>query len=162
MSLKVTIEGQGSFEVAKECVKKVVYKTDIPLDSNARTKDVGSTLEISGKILTATDGDPFDSTRQMGLWSMVPAENSACYRKVTVEIIQAGIVERKYYFPNAFVVNYDEDFGDTDGVGTFRLTAESRLKAAIRLPDAVRLRVTRHFAWGEGRVRPMVGRALFP
>ena len=26
MSLKVTIEGQGSFEVAKECVKKVVYK----------------------------------------------------------------------------------------------------------------------------------------
>ena len=25
MSLKVTIEGQGSFEVAKECVKKVVY-----------------------------------------------------------------------------------------------------------------------------------------
>ena len=40
MSLKVTIEGQGSFEVAKECVKKVVYKTDIPLDSNARTKDV--------------------------------------------------------------------------------------------------------------------------
>ena len=115
MSLKVTIEGQGSFEVAKECVKKVVYKTDIPLDSNARTKD-----------LTATDGDPFDSTRQMGLWSMVPAENSACYRKVTVEIIQAGIVERKYYFPNAFVVNYDEDFGDTDGVGTFRLTIKQK------------------------------------
>ena len=114
MSLKVTIEGQGSFEVAKECVKKVVYKTDIPLDSNA------------GKILTATDGDPFDSTRQMGLWSMVPAENSACYRKVTVEIIQAGIVERKYYFPNAFVVNYDEDFGDTDGVGTFRLTIKQK------------------------------------
>ena len=118
MSLKVTIEGQGSFEVAKECVKKVVYKTDIPLDSNARTKDVGSTLEISGKILTATDGDPFDSTRQMGLWSMVPAENSACYRKVTVE--------RKYYCPNAFVVNYDEDFGDTDGVGTFRLTIKQK------------------------------------
>ena len=113
MSLKVTIEGQGSFEVAKECVKKVVYKTDIPLDSNARTKDVGSTLEISGKILTATDGDPFDSTRQMGLWSMVPAENSACYRKVTVEIIQAGIVERKYYFPNACV-------------GTFRLTIKQK------------------------------------
>ena len=55
MSLKVTIEGQGSFEVAKECVKKVVYKTDIPLDSNARTKDVGSTLEITGKIAEAVN-----------------------------------------------------------------------------------------------------------
>ena len=126
MSLKVTIEGQGSFEIAKYCVRKVIYQTDIPLDSNARTKDVGSTLEISGKILTATDGDPFDSTRQMGLWSMVPAEDSNCYRKVTVEIIQAGIVERKYYFPNAFVVNYNEDFGDTDGVGTFKLTIKQK------------------------------------
>ena len=38
MSLRVTIEGQGSFEVAKECVEKVVYKTDIPLDSNAPPK----------------------------------------------------------------------------------------------------------------------------
>ena len=44
MSLRVTIEGQGSVEIAKECVKKVIYKTDIPLDSNARTKEGGSTL----------------------------------------------------------------------------------------------------------------------
>ena len=83
MSLRVTIEGQGSVEIAKECVKKVIYKTDIPLDSN-------------------------------------------CYRKVTVEIIQAGIVERKYYFPNAFVVNYNEDFGDSDGVGTFSLVVKQK------------------------------------
>lgn len=126
MSLRVTIEGQGSFEVAKECVEKVIYKTDIPLDSNARTKDVGCTLDISGKILTAVDGDPEDSTRQMGLWSMVPAESANCYRKVTVEIIQAGIVERKYTFPNAFVVNYAEDFGNTEGVGTFQLNIKQK------------------------------------
>ena len=54
MSLRVTIEGQGSVEIAKECVKKVIYKTDIPLDSNARTKDVGSTLEITGKATRST------------------------------------------------------------------------------------------------------------
>ena len=126
MSLRVTIEGQESFEIAKECVKKVIYKTDIPLDSNARTKDVGSTLEISGKILTAVDGDPFDSTRQLTLWSMVPAENANCYRKVTVEIIQGGIVERKYFFPNAFVVNQKEDYGDTDGVGEFHLVVKQK------------------------------------
>lgn len=126
MSLRVTIEGQESFEIAKECVQKVVYKTDIPLDSNARTKDVGCTLDITGKILTATDGDPFDSTRQLTLWSLVPAENANCYRKVTVEIIQAGICERKYTFPNAFVVNHKEDYGDTDGVGTFHLIIKQK------------------------------------
>lgn len=126
MSFRVTIEGQGAFEIAKECVKKVVYHTDIPEDSDARTKDVGSTLIISGKILTATDGDPFDSTRELDLWSMVPAENATCYRKVTVEIITAGIVERKYFFPNAFVVNHKENFGNTDGVGTFTLTVKQK------------------------------------
>ena len=87
---------------------------------------MGCTLDISGKILTAVDGDPEDSTRQMGLWSMVPAETSNCYRKVTVEIIQAGIVERKYTFPNAFVVNYTEDFGNTEGVGTFHLNVKQK------------------------------------
>ena len=126
MSFRVTIEGQNSFEIAKECVKKVVYHTDIPSDSDARTKDVGSSLIISGKILTATDGDPFDSTRELDLWSMVPAENMACYRKVTVEVISAGIVERKYHFPNAFVVNHVEKFGNTDGVGSFTLTIKQK------------------------------------
>lgn len=126
MSYEVTVEGVKSFEIAKECVKKVVYKTDIPADSDARTKDVGSTLIITGKILTAVDGDPFDSTRELDLWSLVPAENADCYRKVTVENIAGGIVERKYYFPNAFVVNYEEDFGNTDGTGTFTLTIKQK------------------------------------
>lgn len=40
MSLRVTVNGANSFEVAKECVQKVKFRTDIPLDSNARTKDV--------------------------------------------------------------------------------------------------------------------------
>ncbi|WP_033164799.1 hypothetical protein [Clostridium sp. KNHs205] len=126
MSLRVKIDGQDSFEIAKDCVKKVIFKTDIPLDSNARTKDVGSTLEISGKILVATDGDPFDSTRQLALWSMVPAENSASYRQVTVEVINAGVIERKYSFPRAFVIDYKEDFGNSDGIGTFNIIIKQK------------------------------------
>ena len=72
MSLKVTIEGQGSFEVAKECVKKVVYKTDIPLDSNARTKDVGSTLEISGKISRPPTATPLTPPARWGCGPWCP------------------------------------------------------------------------------------------
>lgn len=126
MSYKVTVAGASSFEIAKECVKKVTYRTDIPVDSDARTKDVGSTLVISGKILTAVDGDPFDSTRELDLWSLVPAESSDCYRNVTVEHIAGGIVERKYVFPNSFVVNYEEDFGNQDGTGTFHLIIKQK------------------------------------
>ncbi len=126
MSFKVTVEGQESFEIAKECVQKVVYRTDIPQNSDARTKDVGSTLTITGKILTAVDGDPFDSTRELDTWSMVPAEDPTCYRKVTVEVLAAGVVVRKYDFPHAFVVNQVENFGSNSGIGTFTLTVKQK------------------------------------
>ncbi len=126
MSYRVTVEGAESFEIAKECVRKVKFTTDIPLDSNARTKDVGSTLIISGRILTAVDGDPFDSTRKLALWSAVAAEKADCYRKVTVEYIAAGVMERKYYFPNAFVIDYTENFGDEEGTGTFILKIKQK------------------------------------
>ena len=126
MSYRVNIEGAESFEIAKECVKNVKFITDIPEDSNARTKDVGTTLIITGRILTAVDGDVFDSTRKMALWSTVPAESADCYRKVTIEHVAAGIMERKYCFPNAFVIDYKEDFGDGDGTGTFTLTIKQK------------------------------------
>lgn len=61
MSFLVKVEGSESFEVAKECVRSVNVTTDIPLDSNARTKDVGATMVITGKILAALDGDITDS-----------------------------------------------------------------------------------------------------
>ncbi|MCI9181468.1 MAG: membrane-associated protease 1 [Lachnospiraceae bacterium] len=126
MSYKVIVDGAESFEIAKECVRQVKFTTDIPLDSNARTKDVGSTLVITGRILTAVDGDPFDSTRKLALWSAVPAEKADCYRKVTVEHVAAGVMERRYCFPNAFVIDYKEDFGDSEGTGTFTLTIKQK------------------------------------
>lgn len=126
MSYRVTIGGTESFEIAKECVRSAKFTTDIPLDSNARTKDVGSTMVITGRILTAVDGDPFDSTRKLATWSSVPAEKSDCYRKVTVEHIAAGVMERKYYFPNAFVIDYKENFGDAEGTGTFTLMIKQK------------------------------------
>ena len=87
---------------------------------------MGSTVMITGKILTAVDGDPFDSTRQLGLWALVPAEKSDCYRKVSVEVIAASQVVRKYTYPNAFVVDYREDYGDVEGVGTFTLIIKQK------------------------------------
>lgn len=126
MSYKVNINGVEPFEIAKECVKSVTFTTDIPEDSNARTKDVGTTMVITGRILTAVDGDVFDSTRKLALWSTVPAESADCYRNVTVEHVAAGIMERKYCFPNAFIIDYKEDFGNEDGTGTFTLTIKQK------------------------------------
>ena len=126
MAFVVKVEGTETFEISKECVKSVKITTDIPQDSNARTKDVGCTMVVKGKILTSVDGDPFDSTRQLALWSVVPAEKADCYRNVEVEHVAAGIMERKYNFPNAFVVSYEENYGDQEGTGIFTLVIKQK------------------------------------
>jgi hypothetical protein len=126
MGFKLSVEGQGAIALGTESVTSVIFKADIPQDSNARSTDLGSTVEITGKILTAVDGNPFDCTKDLGLWSLVPAEKSDCYRKVTIEVIAASQVVRKYTYPNAFVVDYAEDYGDTEGVGTFKLVIKQK------------------------------------
>jgi hypothetical protein len=126
MGFRVKIEGPDTIDLSIESVQTVKFKTDTPIDSNARSKDVGSTMIVTGKILTAVDGDPFDSTRQVGLWSLVPAEKADCYRKVTVEVIAADQVVRKFYYPNAFVIDYKETYGDTEGIGTFELIMKQK------------------------------------
>ncbi|WGT41764.1 membrane-associated protease 1 [Lysinibacillus sp. 1 U-2021] len=84
------------------------------------------TLKVRGKILTATDGDNSDDTMKLGLWSLVPAEKADCYRKVTLEVVSADQVVRKIHFPNAFVVDYTERYGDTEGIGEFFLFVKQK------------------------------------
>ena len=127
MGFTLKVEGNTTIELGTTSITGVKVSTDIPQDSNARSTDLGSTITVTGKILTAVDGDPFDATRQLGLWALVPAENSDCYRKVTVEVIAASQVVRKYSYPNAFVVDYKEDYGDVEnGAGTFRLLIKQK------------------------------------
>lgn len=126
MGFTLKVEGPNEISLGTTSITGVRFGADIPLDSNARSTDLGSTLTITGKILTAVDGDPFDATKQIGQWSLVPAEKSDCYRKAAVEVIAASQVVRKYTFPNAFVVDYQEDYGDAEGVGTFTLIIKQK------------------------------------
>ncbi len=126
MGFTLKVEGSTTIELGTTSITSVTVKTDIPQDSNARSTDLGSTITVTGKILTAVDGDPFDGTKQLGLWALVPAENSDCYRKASVEVIAASQVVRKYTFPNAFVVDYKENYGDEEGIGTFTLVMKQK------------------------------------
>ena len=121
MGFKLKIEGQENIELGVKSIVTVKFLTDTPDDSNARSTDLGTSVIVTGKILAAVGGDEADGTMKMGKWSLVPAEKADCYRKLTIEVIAADQVVRKFYFPNAFVVDYTENFGDEEGTGTFSL-----------------------------------------
>lgn len=59
------------------------------------------------------------------MWA-APAEKADCYRIVTVEHVAAGGMERRYCFPNTFVIDYKEDFGNSESTGTFILTSKQK------------------------------------
>lgn len=121
MGFRVKVEGLDTIELGVENILTVDFETDTPNDSNARSTDLGTSLIVTGKILTAVDGEEADSTIKLAQWSLVPGDIANCYRKVTVDVISASQVVRQISLPNAFVVDYTEKYGDTEGVGTFYL-----------------------------------------
>lgn len=106
-----------------ESTEQISFQVEIPQDSRARTKDVGVTMVIKGKIMPDTEsaGNAADSTAKLMEWSIVPAEKKEAYRSVKVQVTSGGITTRQYELPNAFIVDYFEDFTDAEGVGQFTL-----------------------------------------
>jgi hypothetical protein len=126
MAFRFKVEGGENINLDNDNILTAVYKTDTPDDSSARSTDVGSELKIVGRIITATDGDQADDTLKIAMWSLVPAAKVESYRQATLEVINAGQVVRKVFFPNAFVVDYTEDFGADQGTGTFTLLVRQK------------------------------------
>lgn len=133
MGFRLKVEGGAAIELNEQSITSVKFRADIPQDSNARSTDLGSTVLITGKILTAVDGEPFDTTKEIGKWALVPAEKADCYRKVTIEVVAASQVVRKYTYPNSFVVDYREDYGDEEGVGTFSLMIKQKKDKMVNI-----------------------------
>ena len=126
MGFKVKIEGAESIDLNIESILSVEFKTDTPDDSNARSTDLGTTLAITGKILTPVDGEAADNTIKLAQWSLVPAEKADCYRNIKVDVISASQVVRQITLPNAYVVDYKESYRDEEGVGTFYILAKQK------------------------------------
>ena len=126
MGLRLNIEGSDSIKLKETSIMRVQFGADIPHDSNARSTDLGSTTLIEGKILAAVDGEEADDTSKIAKWSLVPAENSDCYRNVQIDVVNASQIVRQITIPNAFVVGYEEDFSDETGTGVFKLLIKQK------------------------------------
>ena len=66
MGIRLTIEGAETISLDEHSIKSYKFLTDTPDDSDARSTDVVNTLELTGKILTAVDGDAADELRGFG------------------------------------------------------------------------------------------------
>lgn len=117
MPIKVTI---ADIKLEK-CLDSVYFRVDTSDDSDARTTDIGNTIEIIGRV----DVD-FEPTVGLYNWSLIKPDNTnkaEVYKKVEVEItsVKDDMLVRKVVFPEAFVIDYTESYSNEAGVGTFKL-----------------------------------------
>lgn len=121
MGFKLKVEGPETIGLGVHSLTHVEFTTDTPKDSNARSTDLGASLKVWGKVNYSLGGAEADATVNLAKWSLVPSDKPDCYRSATVDVIAAGQVIRQVNLPDAFVVDYTEEFDDIDGVGTFYL-----------------------------------------
>lgn len=118
---------EESFFIERENIVNVKFISDSADETNARSTDINVGLEIEGKIIASLGGnDSNDETKKLLLWSLVNAEEIGAYKEVSLEVILAGNVVRKYLLPNAFVVDYIENYDDKSGMGKFILKLKQK------------------------------------
>ena len=121
MGFNLKIKGKNEeITLGMDNITTVKYISDTPDDSNARASDLGVILEVNGKIITPVNGEEADDTKKMAKWSLIPAESSDAYRELTLAVISGSVVVRKIDLPNAFILDYTEDYNDKGGVGEFK------------------------------------------
>lgn len=121
MGFNLKIKGKNEeITLGMDNITTVKYISDTPDDSNARASDLGVVLEVNGKIITPVNGEEADDTKKVAKWSLIPAESSDAYRELTLEVISGSVVVRKIDLPNAFILDYTEDYNDKGGVGEFK------------------------------------------
>ena len=126
MGIRLSISGADTIKFGEDNIVACTFTTESSDNANARSTDIANTLAVKGKIFSAIGGEVEDDSFKVAKWSEVKAENKDSYRKVTVEILSGNRVVRKIVFPNAFIVDYKEDYFDTEGAGTFELKVRQK------------------------------------
>ncbi|EIW19429.1 MULTISPECIES: hypothetical protein [Pelosinus] len=127
MGFILTVTGENTtIQLGEEVINSVEVSTSTESTALAKTNIV-ATMTVSGKLLSNNKAIDDLETEKLFTWSLVPPEDKDAYRSVTVEVISAGRVPRKIYFPNAFVVDYNERYSHADGSGEFLLVMRQKI-----------------------------------
>lgn len=114
-------------------ITAVTFDSDTPASGNARSTDLRATMRIVGRINFSLGAEISDSTVELAKWALMSSDQADCYREVQVQVINGGQVVRQYKYPNAFVMDYEENLNDEEGVGTFVLLVKQKQDLTSKL-----------------------------
>ena len=126
MGFTLKIEGNESLFYGENIVQMVTASLDTPNNVRAKSTQMCLTLQIAGKLQADDNGSLNSQTVKLFEWSMIPPEEEDVYRTVTVEFNHGGECFRRITLDTAFVVDYDERYSTSSGVGDFFMTIRQK------------------------------------
>lgn len=112
----------GDVELDDKVVESAEFIVNSPENVDAKGSISNISLKITGKILN-TSGE---KTVDLATWATDDVHNGYEYKNVTVQYVHDEMIIREYTLPNAFAVDYSEEYGDHDGNGTFMLLVNQK------------------------------------
>ena len=119
--IQVSIGGPEQISLNEKIMKGLEFSMITPEDSNARSTDQYTQLVLTGKIIPSVSSADGETTVALDRWAAVTDDRVDAYRPVHARVIESGVVIREYKLPHAFVVDYDVDYSDEEGIGVFML-----------------------------------------
>lgn len=123
MSFKLTFSklrgNEESTVYLEQNIENVEFNYDSPNDVTSKAANSNMTLVIKGKI---NDTNDEATLKLINDWIRLEGQEKGAYCQVKLEVI--GRDERfirQYEFSDAFVVDYNERFTGSDGVGEFEI-----------------------------------------
>ncbi|VBB08154.1 Hypothetical protein LUCI_3419 [Lucifera butyrica] len=128
MGFTLAVKGKDTeINLGEDIITSANIGVSTPNDSMAKSSSVAGTLFVTGKLTHNNMLDASDKeTSKLLKWSLVTAQNADAYRDVTVQVNTADQNFRTIHFPNAFIIDYNERYSTSAGMGEFSLVLRQK------------------------------------
>lgn len=112
----------GDIKLDHKVITGVEFGVISPEDVDAKGAILCTCIKLTGNILN-TSGE---QTIGLATWATDDNQTTYEYKKVSVTYNHDNATVRQYILPQAFVVDYREEFGDHSGNGTFEIVMNQK------------------------------------
>lgn len=117
-------ELRGDKTIELKEIDSARFEYDSPDDAREKASTSNMTLIVTGAISDETDGVTLALINE---WVKLEGQEAGAYCKVTLKVIGTeGRCVREYVFPQAFAVDYFEEFAQSNGTGNFTMKIRQR------------------------------------
>lgn len=108
LTVKDSKDGDEYFKIGAKSIKGFKFIMNSPDDVETKEDNIMAELYIKGEFNNNTDDD---IPKKIVDWCLTNTDTGEAFKYLQFDYIVGDLVKRRYIFPNAFVVDFQEEQG---------------------------------------------------